>query len=655
MAATVAPNPVSGSLFGPSPSARSYNPINSPDHDSAPQLYHPDISSEVTALSNKLINAINYQTNLDDSLAATRMELEASRDRIRQLEDVNWEHEEMIANGTLVKRTEVENENEELKQMLEEESRQRSTVEKEKKSIEQELENLTTALFEEANQMVSAARHERDASERRNDQLRSQLKDAEELLASHQDQLTELKTVMQQLRCEREEIESNGNHSTAPTSPLLGNQDQLGKLFDALHLYPHTPGSDDIPPSFPTSFTHLLQPVLRTDLLAYQDFTSLLRTSRHSPSPKTRSTTVAQSGLNMVGLGSFGNHSRSNATDPSGLNGTSPAVGTGAAQNASPTSPSTPIPGQNNGAKDAVPLKETQFYKRVLVEDIEPTLRLDTAPGLSWLARRSVINSMSEGNLVVEPLPATPSLRVVTCSLCGERRRGEGYARTHQFRTNETENAQRYPLCNYCTGRVRATCDFLGFLRMVKDGHWRAEGGDAEKAAWEESVKLRESMFWARLGGGVIPAFLQTKQSPRNSALLERTAEQEGKASVEVVTEEDGTSDENKPKAGEDDLFHSDEKRVSIGTTVIYVNGKEELVEESAATNGGADDDVPATVESSQEGPKDSAADQADSATSTADVASKEAETPEPLSKPSGFSAGRGEQRLSITIPGSFD
>lgn len=40
---------------------------------------------------------------------------------------------------------------------------------------------------------------------------------------------------------------------------------------------------------------------------------------------------------------------------------------------------------------------------------------------------------------------------------------------------------------------------------MVKDGHWRADGEDAEKAAWEESVRLREQMFWSRIGGGVVP------------------------------------------------------------------------------------------------------------------------------------------------------
>ena len=79
------------------------------------------------------------------------------------------------------------------------------------------------------------------------------------------------------------------------------------------------------------------------------------------------------------------------------------------------------------------------------------------------------------------------------------------YLRNHRFRASETDSAQRYPLCKYCLGRVRSTCDFVGFLRMVKDGHWRADGEDSEKAAWEESVRLRDQMFWARIGGGVVP------------------------------------------------------------------------------------------------------------------------------------------------------
>lgn len=115
--------------------------------------HHPDLSNEVATLSNKLISAINYQTNLDDTLAATRHELEAARARVTQLEAAALEHAEMVSRGILVKKTDVDQETMELRSKLADEKKQRSVAEKDKKGIELELETLTTALFEEANQV----------------------------------------------------------------------------------------------------------------------------------------------------------------------------------------------------------------------------------------------------------------------------------------------------------------------------------------------------------------------------------------------------------------------------------------------------------------------------------------------------------------------
>jgi hypothetical protein len=121
---------------------------------------------------------------------------------------------------------------------------------------------------------------------------------------------------------------------------------------------------------------------------------------------------------------------------------------------------------------------------------------------------------MTDGSLVVEPVTTHAGNSFIMniakpqynpCSLCGESRKDAKYLRNHRFRTSEQDSAQRYPLCRYCLVRVRSTCDFLSFLRMVKDGHWRADDDDQERAAWEESVRLREQMFWARIGGGVVP------------------------------------------------------------------------------------------------------------------------------------------------------
>ena len=116
---------------------------------------HPELNNEVAALSEKLINSINHQTELDDLLSSTRHELEQAQQRIRELEAAKQEHADMVANGLLVERKDVETETNKLMRTISEERKQRGDAEKEKKSMEQELETLTTALFEEANQVGS--------------------------------------------------------------------------------------------------------------------------------------------------------------------------------------------------------------------------------------------------------------------------------------------------------------------------------------------------------------------------------------------------------------------------------------------------------------------------------------------------------------------
>ena len=129
---------------------------SSPDISRSNSTHHPDLSNEVATLSNKLINAINHQTNLEDTLSTTRHELDTSRDRVRQLELAVQEHRGLVASGMLVRRTDVEDKTVKLMANLADEKKQRDVVEKDKRGIEQELETLTTALFEEANQVFSS-------------------------------------------------------------------------------------------------------------------------------------------------------------------------------------------------------------------------------------------------------------------------------------------------------------------------------------------------------------------------------------------------------------------------------------------------------------------------------------------------------------------
>jgi hypothetical protein len=498
----------------PDPRSRRTSNDNTADGDGNEGTHrHPDLNEEVATLSTKLINAINHQTALDDTLSATRHELETARSRIRDLESQNASQREMLAGDVWIRRSAAEADKQSIRDMVQAETNKRLETEEAKKKIEQELETLTTALFEEANKMVIRAKEEaqvrQDAIQRKNDQLKSQLADNEGLLKSQQEQLAELKRVMETMTTDRDDQ----TNVTAPSSPGViakfdsTDDDTRVALTEATIA---SPLHDEITPAPATSLHHLVTPVLRHDITAYDDFINLAHQSHKRAGSRISSGSMG--GLASLGLGLGGSTSSSHLS-----NASTSSLPTANANNtrSAPQSPNTPqssTHGTPNAQAPIPSLKETKFYKRVMAEDIEPTLRLDAAPGLSWLARRSVLTAVTEGTLVVEPVPTNTSHPTAAkpqffpCSLCGESRKEASYLRNHRFRTNESESASRHPLCHYCLGRVRSTCGLLGFLRMVKDGHWRADDENHEKAAWEECVRLRDHMFWSRIGGGMVPA-----------------------------------------------------------------------------------------------------------------------------------------------------
>jgi hypothetical protein len=128
---------------------------------------------------------------------------------------------------------------------------------------------------------------------------------------------------------------------------------------------------------------------------------------------------------------------------------------------------------------------------------------------------------------------------------------------------------------------------------MVAAGHWRAETEEEKKSTWEESVRLRERMFWTRVGGGVVPSFVPLRDggSPHSPTFTsddikqqqqreERMSEEEsiisfeprditasGSAASTMGNESPRRKSEEDPfqnKSGEDKA-----KRISIGNTVL--------------------------------------------------------------------------------------
>lgn len=337
--------------------------------------------------------------------------------------------------------------------------------------------------------MVAAAKIEREAVEKKNEQLRSQIKDTELLLASHQDQMAELKSVMQGMNISKDDADTRNTPSTTPPSPagppLAQGSAKHEPEVDPFAATPCDP--DEQTPGPSCNFPEILRLFCRVDLQSYEDFRELLELPRSSK-PPSRAGSGSYGGLNVMSLAGFG-------SGGSNSNTSSPTKGFTHSPNGSLSS--------QTGSQ--FPLKDTRFYKRVLMEDIEPTLRLDLAPGISWLTRRTVLSAICEGTLIVEPMPTAVKKFDFPCSVCGERRPGPHNERTHRFRTSDSETAQRYSLCVQCLERVRSCCEFTGYLRLILDGHLRAGDVEEEKNIWEETVRLRERMFWSRIAAGIVP------------------------------------------------------------------------------------------------------------------------------------------------------
>ncbi|EXJ91132.1 hypothetical protein A1O1_04241 [Capronia coronata CBS 617.96] len=528
------PDPPKGEEGSPGKSFRTIaDPRNASNTDlsrsESASSRHPDLNSEVAALSERLISAINHQTTLDDTLAQTKQELEASRARIAQLEVEAREYEEKLARGDLVPKESVEEQNNKLWAELLEERRQKTQVQQEKRGIESELENLTAALFDEANKMVATANRDRDATEKKLQQLRDKLKDGEAVIASQSEQLAELKELMQQIgpaQDYRRELDSP-RVSLAPSSPGVAREDNnLVRLLEAMNLSPAEVEQGEVVPGPSTHLTYLIKPICRTDIPAYEDFRNLVQSSHfrsHNAShAASRAGSGSYGGLNMMGLGSLNNNSNTNLPQTS-----QPAT--------SKLANSPNLPGSFSPTPDSkgpIQLKDTRFYKRILVEDIEPTLRLDLSPTLSWLNRRSILSALGDSTLIVEPIPEHSMKlygRFTPCALCGEARKEGENPRTHAMRVREGEGATKWSICMLCLEKVRGVGDLVAYVRMVREGVVKVGDRKDEEDAWEELVRLRERLFWARMAGGVIPAFLPTpKHTPIEDGKMDNADSGEG-------------------------------------------------------------------------------------------------------------------------------
>lgn len=163
---------------------------------------------------------------------------------------------------------------------------------------------------------------------------------------------------------------------------------------------------------------------------------------------------------------------------------------------------------------------ESKLLRRLINDEIQPVLRIDNAPGIGWLAKKSLMQQMVDGLVVLEPLSgvnetyqigyrgangSTPqSIKLDTsnneshmfnypansppvavhgpCALCGENRDDIiEHARMHVLKIQSKGDdgkltvTSTYSLCFSCVNKVRQTGQIFAFLRSLKLGTWHLE------------------------------------------------------------------------------------------------------------------------------------------------------------------------------------
>jgi len=185
---------------------------------------------------------------------------------------------------------------------------------------------------------------------------------------------------------------------------------------------------------------------------------------------------------------------------------------------------------------------------------------------------------------------------------------------------------------------------------MLRDGHWRTDDEESEKCAWEESVRLREQMFWSRMGGGVIPVNGahhqhngQTK-SPRNSEEAE---------TIRELKEEVDRTGEIKPR----DITPV-KQPVAEASPELDEAANEEFLEKRRTEKLKDQEDTAEGLWKAAQADAEEPSKEVESRSETQEPVDAEHQASSRDSTQSlnvGEAGRKGEKRLSITIPGSFN
>ncbi|CAD6885423.1 unnamed protein product [Tilletia laevis] len=423
-----------------------------------------DLSAQVTGLNEKLVRSFERISDLEDDVSDAHARVSSYSVKVAGLEKERQEHLAALNTGLLVEKAHVTSEMSKLMERVIEETAQRGKAESDKEKIEHELDELSASLFNEANKMVAVERLARARAEEKSNHLERSLKDTEALMLEQRKILSSLQSQAD----ERRAADGSGDADTArgqnsasasaaaspsPTLRELAPSRALTRALTSANVFG---GNSSSFGPYPTL-------LLLTNTVPYHEFlafVTFLRKQRQSLAPfynyplypkgtsgagvdasadssSSSNAVMAPNPLMSGGLGlssglagALGSHgSSANLAAGYSREPTSPFAAAGLSRHRDyPSLPS------NCESMVSVPnqISNIAFLKRAQEEDSEPALRLDLAPALSWLSRRSVQSSILDGSLVIEPVfPGSQhideqairiqnaNLPPAACALCG--------------------------------------------------------------------------------------------------------------------------------------------------------------------------------------------------------------------------------------------
>lgn len=379
-------------------------------------LLEDQLTEEVTLLSTKLVEAVQKQLEMADTMHNLQRELDQLRLATAPLRKLDENYRKLLPKyNRALDDVRVTRE-------------AKAVAEKENAKLKAEVEDLTASLFNEANEMVLNALREAYNFKVKNRKLIEELEEKDTIILSLQENLKEVKLMLYKLEDEKKRTSLTRANSLQRMGLVRLVRSVLGEFVLPEQLALDEEFSDDHSALSELLFLPLVRAV-RVDLNNYNhEFKGFVYTIIRPDFTYELSN-----------------------------------------------------------------LKTLRFFKKIWNEELETAISLVPQQTLiikNWTRTKNFWSTVCDGRAKIEPVKGinenfklsyrgnTPTADLApvaikdACLFCGERRDDMlEHARLYYFKLlgeSDDDVVTSYPICNYCTYKLRNICDFFAKLRFIR-------------------------------------------------------------------------------------------------------------------------------------------------------------------------------------------